>query len=448
MIDYKIIKIKKAIRNISLLFVVIHLISYQFHTLLSQIIFFYKEIISLFFIFILYFEIKINKINLLKIFSKKEVTIFFFSYAVFAILLSIHPGSLDPEFYKSSLRLKNISNENLLILYVLKNFIVFMPVVFFFIITNLNKNLIIIFLRIFFFTGIINYFLFTFILIKNNEISFYQFITYNNFYSQTNDFIPIFSIFYSIGLYFSLNSNKENKILKFTNFFLTSFYFYIIFLSSSKASLLFAGLVFFAVTIISFRKKFFYYFIVFKILFICIFHFAINFYLIDENKIKINDNRVKIIENKNNNFYPLLNPNFERLNLTPRYEVLKEFKKYFIISIKRNDLFLIGNGSLSSMFSGFHNDYMRIYYRSGLIGLLSSFFSIFYFLFLFIKFCFENVRFSKDLNLVYLIAVFSSFVPYYSLFAYPRESAYLSGMHWFSLYLIFWFLGKKNSNEI
>ena len=93
--------------------------------------------------------------------------------------------------------------------------------------------------------------------------------------------------------------------------------------------------------------------------------------------------------------------------------------------------------------SGLHNDYMRIYFRTGILGLIFSFIPIFYFFFIFFIFSYQQYFYKKRTDIIYLLFILLTFIPYYSLFAYPRESTYQSGTFWLSMFLVYGYLSNN-----
>jgi hypothetical protein len=178
-----------------------------------------------------------------------------------------------------------------------------------------------------------------------------------------------------------------------------------------------------------------------------------NIYHNDFRKNLLNSKNIeknKLIEyyqlDKKNFTYPIFNKKFSRLSLETRVEVYKTFLDYTKETPLSDEKFYFGTGSLSSTFSGFHNDYMRIFYRAGIFGVISAFVPFLYLFFKFIIFSFEKYFFNnknKKPDLVYLLTVLLGFTLYYSLFGYPREDIYQSSTIWISLVLVYGHLNDK-----
>jgi hypothetical protein len=158
----------------------------------------------------------------------------------------------------------------------------------------------------------------------------------------------------------------------------------------------------------------------------------------------------KLIEyyqlDKKNFTYPIFNERFTRLSVESRLKIYKSFFNYSEEATLLDKKFYFGVGSLSSTFSGFHNDYMRIFYRAGIFGLVSAFVPFLYLFFKFIIFSFEKYFFNnknKKPDFVYLLTVLLGFTLYYSLFGYPREDIYQSSTIWISLVLVYGYLNSK-----
>jgi len=143
---------------------------------------------------------------------------------------------------------------------------------------------------------------------------------------------------------------------------------------------------------------------------------------------------------------PLFNSKLNRTDLTSRKDVYNSFFDYTKKITLSDHKFYFGSGSLSSIFSGYHNDYMRIFYRAGFFGLLFAFIPFFYFFFKFLIFTFKKYFFNKNdmqTDFDYLLTILLGFNLYYSLFAYPREDVYQSSTIWFTLILMYGYLNKK-----
>jgi hypothetical protein len=255
----------------------------------------------------------------------------------------------------------------------------------------------------------------------------------------------------------SLTAGKYSHCFILT--FTTSLYFFIIFISSGKAVILYSllGLIYLLITLHNDKKKLSF-FIIIYFFSLLTFHFAtVN--LKYNNDIK-NLNNMKQLTNKFGrntnidftadsilNIYPLIRLYQSRSDLTSRKDIYTEFfinnKLYLDLDNNKMILFF-GSGSLTSLISGYHNDYMRLFYRTGLIGMVFSFIPIFYFFSRFLFYSYRNLFFNEKSNIAHLLAVLLGFIPFYSLFSYPREDVFSSGVFFLSL-ILFFSLIKKNS---
>jgi hypothetical protein len=164
------------------------------------------------------------------------------------------------------------------------------------------------------------------------------------------------------------------------------------------------------------------------------------------NKFGINTN-IGVDLGEGLNIYPAIRLYKLRLKLTSRKDV---YIKFFTDNKSRFDhdnnkmIFFFGSGSLTSLISGYHNDYMRLFHRTGLIGMVFSFIPIFYFFSRFLFYSYQNLFFNEKSNITHLLTVLLGFIPFYSLFSYPREDIFSSGVFFLSL-ILFFSLIKKNS---
>jgi hypothetical protein len=170
-------------------------------------------------------------------------------------------------------------------------------------------------------------------------------------------------------------------------------------------------------------------------------HIAINeFHKYHKDEFVLGDNSKQVpnAHLRTDNFvYPIFNENTNRMaTVSIRAQIYKEFFNY-AGNINDKKVFFLGQGSLTSIFSGFHNDYFRIFYRTGLFGLILSFFPLLYFFFKYLFISYKNFFYKKGKDLYYLFFWFSAFVPYYSFFQYPREDVFQSTIFWFGFALIY-----------
>ena len=216
---------------------------------------------------------------------------------------------------------------------------------------------------------------------------------------------------------------------------------FLIFLGAGKSSILFCLLCLSFFFLLNLKNTNFYKIILVKFLLIFTLHIAVNeFHVNHKNKLLIMKTETLLTKKYLNNdrfIYPIFNKDFNRLDtIIVRIQIYREFLNYYDNINNKKDFFF-GQGSLSSIFSGYHNDYLRIFYRTGFFGLIFSFFPILYFFFKFLFLSYKNFFYKKEKNLHYLFFLFAAFIPYYSLFQYPREDTFQSTIHWFGLALIY-----------
>jgi hypothetical protein len=213
------------------------------------------------------------------------------------------------------------------------------------------------------------------------------------------------------------------------------------FLGSGKACIIFCLLCLLFFFLVNLKNSNFYKIILVKFLILFTLNIAVNeFYINHKNKLLIVNLESVLTKNylkKDHFVYPILNKDFNRLNTaTERIKIYQEFLNYYD-NINNKKVFFFGQGSLSSMFSGYHNDYLRIFYRTGFFGLILSFFPILYFFFKYLFLSYKNLFYKNEKDLYYLFFLFSAFIPYYSLFQYPREDTFQSAIYWFGFALIY-----------
>ena len=439
----------------SFLLLLLYFLCFHIHILLTDYIYFYRELFFTIFCILSFFYIRNYKIKFLNIFLNKDILIFSFSYLLFFIILFFNQGDIDPEFSQKDSFLQNITNKNILALYVIRNFALFIPIMFFFYLRGISKYEFRKILFFYFFMGIINYLVYIFYYVDINILGFTTFIYNNNYLSSYNTYIPLISGIFIVGIYLSLTAKKYSHIFIFTC--VTSFYFFIILISSGKASILFSliSLIYLIIVLFKNKKKLLFFIIIF-FSFNFIFHITtIHFVNIGSDQIK-DTNKIEEFNKKKFGFndnpifdgdksiYPIISRWESRSDLNPRKVIYKEFANYLKISFDNKMIFFFGTGSLISLISGFHNDYMRLFYRSGLIGMIFSFIPIFYFLFKCLFYSYRNLFFNEKSNITHLLTVLLTFIPFYSLFAYPREDVFQAGI--FSLSLILYF-GSISSNS-
>ena len=438
--------------SLNLLFLLIFFTS--FHELIIKYFYFYKEAISLIFLILSIRYFFYFKLKFFDIIFKNKIYIFFFPYILLILIFCFNIGPVDIEFPKSSAFLTNDTNKFVLLLYVIRNLIVLMPVVFFFSLRGINENEQRKILSFFFLAGFLGFITHLIYQVYSKEYLLYNYFLYYNFYAFNNTYMPYISSLYFVGLYLGLK--EKNNFCFFFFIILSSIFLFMILLSSAKASILFCiiVLIYYSIIYLKNKKKLFFIFII-KIVVLLFLHFSINIYAyfvkknLNENNLPsltLPINEKKDVSKFNDFVYPIFNEDINRLDLTSRIETYNDFVNILKKTTPRFFEFYFGSGSLISTFSGFHNDYMRVFYRAGIFGLLLSFAPFFYFFFNFTKFVI-NRRFFYNKNMhtdsVYVLLVLIGFNLYYSLFAYPRDDFYQSITIWIALILMYGYLNKK-----
>lgn len=437
---------------------------FNFHAIISKYLFFYKELFSLIFtiltiIYFFYFKLKI-----VDLIFKNKIYIFFFPYLFLILIFCFNTGQIDPEFSKSSIILNDNTSENFLLLYTIRNFIILMPVVLFFSLRGISENELKKILLFIVFVGVIGFLV---QIIYQNHLSnqiFYHYLYNYNYFAFNNTYVPFISSIYVVGLYLVLKEKNSLIILTILTIFI-SFLLFMIILSSAKSPILFCLCsIIFLLTVFFEKKKNILFVLVGKIVIFLVLILSLNqFHKIYKNsllitynnliEVELNEDADKIKESikyynmdKETFTFPLFNSNFNRTDLSSRKEVYNSFFNYTEKLTLSDDKYYFGSGSLSSTYSGYHNDYMRIFYRAGFFGLLFSFMSFFYFFFKFLIFAFKRHFFNKNnmqTDFVYLLTILLGFNLYYSLFAYPRDDVYQSSTIWVTLILMYGYLNQK-----
>lgn len=426
------------------------IIFFNFHAVITQYFFFYKEILSILFVILSILYFFYFKLKLVDLIFKNKIYIFLFPYLFLFLIFIFNIGPIDPEFSKSSIILNNDTDKNFLLLYTIRNFIILIPVVMFFSLRGLSEKEIKNILLFILFAGIIGYLAQIIYQVHLNKMSLYHYLFNYNYFAFNNTYMAFISSIYAFGLYLSFKERNKFNLTILT--IIISVIFYMIFLSSSKASILFCLICFIFLNIVFFekKKKLFFLFVV-KIIILLFCNFSINQY----HKIyKSNFLNKKNIDkyyyynmDKEHFTYPLFNPQIKRMDFSSRLDVYKSFFIYLKKLSLSDYKFYFGSGSLSSTFSGYHNDYLRIFYRAGFFGLFFSFIPFFYFFYKFLIFSINKFFFYKkntQSDFVYLVTILLGFNLYYSLFSYPREDVYQSSTIWITLILMYGYLNKKN----
>ena len=441
---------------------------FNFHAIISKYLFFYKELFSLMFTILTIIYIFNFKLKIVDLIFKNKIYIFFFPYLFLILIFCFNTGQIDPEFSKSSIILNNDTGKNFLLLYTIRNFIILMPVVLFFSLRGISENelkKILLFIVIVGSIGLLGQIIYQKYSI---EVSLYHYLYNYNFFAFNNTYIPFISSIYIVGTYLILKEKNSLIIFTILTIFI-SFLLFIIILSSAKSPILFClcSLIFLLTAFFK-KKKIIVLFFVGKIVIISILIASLNqlhysykaslqsiYENLQKKELKKNE-KILLLKTKDLMKYynmdkdsftlPLFNSKFNRTDLTSRKDVYNSFFNYIKKITLSDHKFYFGSGSLSSTFSGYHNDYMRIFYRAGFFGLLFAFIPFFYFFFKFLIFTFKKYFFNKNdmqTDFDYLLTILLGFNLYYSLFAYPREDVYQSSTIWFTLILMYGYLNKK-----
>lgn len=403
------------------------------HSISSKFFIFYREFFFIIFSILSIYYIFNFKINLSKLLLRIEFNIFFIGLLIFSCIFIIYPGEIDPEFYTSQISKNKVyfQEKHLILILYLRKFLIFIPILFFFYLRGLNQNEFEKILMCIFFMSILNILSYHFFDPYLKPLSIENFFKIYYFYAGTNTYMALNTGLFAICVYNSFTSKFD--LYFFLKVFVTSLLFYLILLSAGKAVILFSILTLIFFMTVLFKKKMVIKFLTIFTIFLIIIHFFfsifISFQIKDKNRslsyFKLfKENKIYELAKIEKKKFIIFNEH--RLNLNPRLEIYNEFFQY-LNSIKIGSKeFWIGNGSLSSIVSGYHNDYMRHFYRFGILGLFLSFLPIFYFFFKFTYYTFRQFFYDDKSDKVYLILVLTGFVPYYSLFAYPREDVFQS----------------------
>ena len=148
---------KKNLNKYLFLLLLLWIILLNFHFAISKYISFYKEFFFIFFFIISCWYILNFKLKLYNLIIKSEIYIFFIPYLFFLLIIILNPGSLDPEYLKSSNKLASDRSNYFLITYVVRNFIIFLPIVLYLSLRGLTEKEIRKMLLAFFYTGFLGY---------------------------------------------------------------------------------------------------------------------------------------------------------------------------------------------------------------------------------------------------------------------------------------------------
>ena len=423
---------------------------FNFHAIIKEYLFFYKEILSIIFVVLSILYFFYFKLNFVDLIFKNKIYIFLFSYLFLFLIFIFNIGPIDPEFSKSSTILNNDTDKNFLLLYTIRNFIVLIPVVIFFSLRGLSEKEIKNILLFVVFVGLIGFLVQIIYQVNLKKISLYHYFYNYNYFAFNNTYMAFISSIYAFGLYLVIK--EKNKLNSAILIIIISLIFFMIFLSSSKAAILFCliSFIFFSIVFFKKKKKLLFLFIG-KIIILSFCNFSINQYHKFNKSNLFNKNNLDKYDyyqmNKDYFTYPLFNPDIGRKDINSRLDAYKSFFIYLKKLSLYDYKFYFGTGSLSSTFSGYHNDYMRIFYRAGFFGLLFSFIPFFYFFYKFLILSINRLFFNKKnikTDFVYLLTLLLGFNLYYSLFAYPREDVYQSSTIWIVLILMYGYLNKKN----
>jgi hypothetical protein len=440
--------------SLNLLFLLIF--CFSFHEKITKYFYFYKEAISLIFLILAILYFFHFKLKFFETIVKNKIYIFFFPYTFLILIFIVNTGPIDIEFTKSSTFLNNDTSKTILLLYVIRNLIILMPVVLFFSLRGINENEQKKILLFFFIAGFVGYITNTIYEIYTNKYSIYNYLYWYNFFGHNNTYMPYISSIYAVSLYLLLNEKNNFNLIVFSAF--SSILLFMIFLSSGKAAILFCIFVLIYFIMICKNKKKILLLLIGKIVILFFLHISINIYAnfsyetnleeienFTKNNPTLEKHKKKKLEE--GFIYPIFNKEVKRLDLRSRLDIYLSFLQYAKKTSPSDIEFYFGTGSLSSTFSGYHNDFMRIYYRVGIFGLFFSFIPFFYFFFKLLMLVINRKFFYKKNNqtdFVYMLLVLIGFNLYYSLFAYPRDDVYQSSTIWVGLILMYGYLNKKD----
>ena len=228
---------KKNINKYLFFLLLLWIILVNFHFSFSKYISFYKEFFFIFFFIISCWYIFNFKLKLYNLIIKSEIYIFFIPYLFFLLIIILNPGSLDPEYLKSSNKLTLDTSNYFLIAYVVRNFIIFLPIVLYLSLRGLTENEIRKMLLVFFYTGFLGYLCKDAYNILTLNYEFYDYLYNYNLFSYNNTYAPYLTGIYFIGFYLVL---KEKKFFYFYLICLIlPLILFLILLGSGKSSLLF-----------------------------------------------------------------------------------------------------------------------------------------------------------------------------------------------------------------
>jgi hypothetical protein len=417
-------------------------------------LFFYRELLSIFFIFLSILYLLKNNINFKSIFFNKEIKVFFLYLIFFLILIYNATENIDPDFLRIRETKNFFINKNIILIYVIRNFIIFIPVVFYFYLRGMTNQVIYNFLKIFLLVGFLSHVTKIFLFYLNNDLNLCIPLIFSRSYGENNTYGLILPYLFTISYFLFLKEQKN--ILRVYYFFIFFYFFVFIILSAGKAIILYAFLSFIFFSFIYFKK-----FKIKNIFFFVSFIFSLIFFSYFSAKLLYSN-------------YCALQPapkfisKFYSGKSLPIELELQIFNDIFLKSIdERKDMYneffsdpyllknlFLGSNSLLYLYSGPHNDYLRHLQRTGLIGTIASFFPILYLFYFFLLKSYRKFIFNENSSLVYIFLVGIGTVLYYSLFVYPREDVYASGIFWFSLIIIYAYLNnqkkiyeKKNTNN-
>ena len=168
----KIFNISLEKKNVLNFLLIVWIFFYHSHLIIRELFPFYRECLSSIFLILIFIYTKKKYYNIFfsikNIIKNKEVFLFFFCYFFFFLIIILNSGTIDPEYIKSSKILKEDVSNNILILYVLRNFSLFLPIIIFICQTGLNEIEIKRLLNLFFFYWIL-FLLFKFFSINSRK---------------------------------------------------------------------------------------------------------------------------------------------------------------------------------------------------------------------------------------------------------------------------------------
>jgi hypothetical protein len=400
------------------------LILNPFHYLLYDKIVYYREFFAIFFSLLCCFNFFSNKNRALEKLHtmKQEIFYIFLFVLLLALYAIIFPGRdlYNSDITGASLQLKTISPS----LYVLRNALVYLPMVLYFALRGFTANeikrmaLLILLIAPFSIIEFLNHY----------EIATLQtlgsLIMMGGSHLQYNSYVPYltFPALCAIYILAARNVNSAMKLIAFSILVLLSVY---ILLTTSRQSVLFVLICGFVFLVMSKESRLMVKIAIASTYLVCTV-LLLQCITYDHVPHEVNKGRYTTVQGA-----------FKTSRL--------EFAKQGLLLLKPHE-FITGAGLTSVINSGPHNDFIRWTQRVGLIIMIIGFFPFFYIARTAYKclFYFKNdtiTIYKKNNALILYVFLSSLFILYHSIFGYPREDAY-QALYCF-LSLAMW-LGLRN----